>query len=34
MTAALDAEGALEPGTEGYWQVWGARTEDIEPATS
>ena len=31
MTAALDAQGALEPGTEGYWQVWGARTQDIQP---
>jgi hypothetical protein len=34
VTTALDwdrPEGGREPGTEGYWEVWGARAIDIQP---
>ncbi len=31
VTDALDAQGTLQPGTEGYWKVWGARASDIRP---
>ena len=27
----LAAQGDLQPGEEGYWQVWGARVGDIKP---
>lgn len=29
VTDALDAQGELEPGTEGWWKVWGASVTDI-----
>lgn len=25
------AQGPLQPGDEGFWQVWGARAQDILP---
>jgi len=28
-TAALDAQGPISPGTQGWWQVWGARAHDV-----
>jgi len=34
FTARLDDQeraGGVEPGTEGYWQVWGACARDIRP---
>lgn len=31
VTAALAQQGKLEPGTPGWWQVWGARAVDIRP---
>ena len=31
ISDALDAQGTLQPGTEGWWQVWGARAQDIRP---
>jgi hypothetical protein len=30
-TDALNAQGTLEPGTEGYWRVWGATVFDVKP---
>jgi hypothetical protein len=32
IATALDAQGILQPGQEGYWQVWGARASDIRHA--
>lgn len=29
FTDALEAQGTLTPGTEGYWQVWGASVRDV-----
>jgi hypothetical protein len=26
----LDVQGAMQPGTEGYWQVWGAVAADLQ----
>jgi hypothetical protein len=31
VTDALDAQGRMEPGTEGWWKVWGACAADIQP---
>ncbi len=31
ISDALDAQGALQPGTEGWWQVYGARAQDVRP---
>jgi hypothetical protein len=31
VTGALDEQGRLEPGTEGWWRVWGASARDIRP---
>jgi hypothetical protein len=31
VTARLDGQGQLQPGTEGYWPVHGARATDIRP---
>lgn len=31
VTARLDDQGSLEPGTPGYWEVWGASARDIRP---
>ena len=28
---AQNVFGRMQPGTPGYWQVWGARVYDIEP---
>jgi hypothetical protein len=28
---AQDAKGRLQPGEPGWWQVWGASVQDIEP---
>lgn len=30
-TAALDAQGPISPGTQGWWQVWGARAHNVRP---
>jgi len=27
----ISAQPAMEPGTEGYWKVWGARVADVRP---
>jgi hypothetical protein len=27
----VEAQGVLQPGTEGWWKVWGARVSDIRP---
>lgn len=29
--AELEAQPRLEPGTPGWWRVWGARVDDIRP---
>jgi hypothetical protein len=29
LTTALDAQGVLQPGEEGFWQVWGASIRDV-----
>lgn len=29
ITEALEAQGRLQPGTEGWWQVWGASSRDV-----
>jgi hypothetical protein len=29
ITDALDAQGTIQPGTEGWWRVWGACINDI-----
>jgi hypothetical protein len=29
LTDALDAQGVLQPGIEGWWKVWGAMACDI-----
>jgi hypothetical protein len=29
-TDALATQGILRPGTAGYWEVWGARADDIQ----
>ena len=31
FTARLDGQGALQPGTEGWWPVHGAHAIDIRP---
>jgi hypothetical protein len=31
VTARLNSQGAIEPGTEAYWKVWGACAMDIRP---
>jgi len=31
VTAALDAQGVLQPSQPGYWQIWGATARDIRP---
>jgi hypothetical protein len=31
VRAEVEAQGALQPGTEGWWQVWGAVPGDLEP---
>jgi hypothetical protein len=31
MRAELEAQPRMEPGTEGWWQVWGACVRDIRP---
>jgi Cu/Zn superoxide dismutase len=31
VTEALDAQGVLQPGQEGFWQHWGASARDIHP---
>ena len=31
LTDALDAQGILQPGEQGWWRVYGARAEDILP---
>lgn len=28
--AELDAQGAIAPGVEGWWKVWGARPYDVK----
>jgi hypothetical protein len=32
VTRALDAQGTLQPGQDGYWRVWGATVGDIQAA--
>jgi hypothetical protein len=29
--ALFESQGVKQPGTYGFWQVWGARTQDIRP---
>jgi hypothetical protein len=29
VTDALNAQGAIQPGTEGWWKVWGATLNDV-----
>jgi hypothetical protein len=31
VRAEIEAQPRLEPGTEGWWKVWGARARDIRP---
>ena len=31
VKAEVDAQPVLEPGTEGWWRVWGASPHSIEP---
>lgn len=31
LAAQLAADERLQPGKQGYWRVWGARTYDVEP---
>jgi hypothetical protein len=31
MTATIEAQGRMEPGTTGYWKVWGARPHNVRP---
>lgn len=28
--AAFEAQGVLEPGTEGWWKVWGAQVHHVQ----
>jgi hypothetical protein len=30
VSSMLDAQGKIEPGTQGYWSVWGACVSDIQ----
>ena len=29
--ALFESQGVKQPGTYGFWQVWGARTQDVKP---
>lgn len=31
MTATIEAQGSLAPGTAGYWKLWGAQPRHIRP---
>jgi hypothetical protein len=31
IETALAAQGTIKPGTDGWWQVFGARAQDIHP---
>jgi hypothetical protein len=31
LTVALEAQGSLQPGQEGWWKVWGASVRDVQP---
>jgi hypothetical protein len=30
LTSALDSQGSMRPGTQGWWKVWGARLSDVK----
>lgn len=30
VTDALGSQGAIQPGTQGWWRVWGATVNDIQ----